>query len=123
MRRPGPKLHSMSCCAPIRRHLRATQRLVQKAGRGQRNGQYHSFMSNNVLSSPILLATAAAMLSLIGPASGAAADGAGPTYSKQVAPILYHHCTGCHRPGQIGFAQRLDSYEDAKSWASAIRDQ
>jgi hypothetical protein len=80
-------------------------------------------VSNNVLRSPILMATAAAMLSLIGPALGADADGAVPTYSKQVAPILYYHCTGCHRAGQIGFAQLLDSYDNAKSWASAIREQ
>jgi mono/diheme cytochrome c family protein len=75
------------------------------------------------LSLPVSFVVAAAVLSLTGPALGAEADGAVPTYSKQVAPIFYDHCTGCHRPGQIGFAQRLDSYENAKTWASAIREQ
>ena len=26
----------------------------------------------------------------------------GPTYSRDVAPILYKNCTMCHRPGEIG---------------------
>src|SRR5277367_5283534 len=102
MRRPGLRLHSMSYCAPTR--LAVT-------------------LNNSALRPSISIATAAAMLSLIGPALGAEADGAVPTYSKQVAPIFYDHCTSCHRPGQIGFAQRLDSYENAKSWASAVREQ
>ena len=25
-----------------------------------------------------------------------------PTFSKDVAPILYKHCVSCHRPGEIG---------------------
>lgn len=25
-----------------------------------------------------------------------------PTFSKDVAPILYKNCTNCHRPGEIG---------------------
>jgi hypothetical protein len=26
---------------------------------------------------------------------------AGPTFTKDVAPILYKSCTNCHRPGEI----------------------
>ena len=26
---------------------------------------------------------------------------AAPTYSKDVAPILFANCTSCHRPGEI----------------------
>jgi hypothetical protein len=29
------------------------------------------------------------------------APSAGPTYSKDVAPILFKNCTSCHRPGKL----------------------
>src|SRR5580698_997316 len=118
MRRLAPRLHSMNCCAPIRQYRGRSQRLWLKAKRRQR-----ARPGSVVLSSPASFATAAAILLLMSPAFGAEAGGTMPTYSKQVAPILYDHCTGCHRPGQIGFAQRLDSYDNAKTWASAIREQ
>jgi hypothetical protein len=51
----------------------------------------------------------------------AGAQGAGPTFSKDVAPVLYEHCTTCHRPGEIA-PMSLLSYEDARPWARAIRD-
>lgn len=42
-----------------------------------------------------------------------------PTYTKDIAPILYTHCATCHRPGQIGpFA--LLSYEDARKRAKQL---
>jgi len=34
--------------------------------------------------------------------SAAGARAAIPTFSKDVAPILYKNCVGCHRPGEIG---------------------
>ncbi len=45
-----------------------------------------------------------------------------PTFAKDVAPILYKNCTSCHRPGEIG-PMPLISYEDARPWAKAIRDE
>ena len=45
-----------------------------------------------------------------------------PTYSKDVAPILYKHCTVCHRPGDIA-PMSLLSYEDTRPWARSIRGQ
>jgi hypothetical protein len=39
--------------------------------------------------------------SLILIATGAAQIRSTPTFSKDVAPILYRHCTNCHRPGEI----------------------
>ena len=30
------------------------------------------------------------------------ARGEGPTYSKDVAPILLKNCAGCHPPGEVG---------------------
>src|SRR5712691_5333988 len=44
---------------------------------------------------------------------------AGPTYSRDVAPILYKNCTGCHRPGEIG-PMPLLTYENAYPWAKSI---
>jgi mono/diheme cytochrome c family protein len=43
----------------------------------------------------------------------------GPTYSHDVAPILYKNCTACHRPGEIG-PMSLLSYKDARPWAKSI---
>ena len=42
------------------------------------------------------------------------------TYSKDVAPILYRNCTGCHRPNDIA-PMSLLTYKAARPWASAIR--
>ena len=45
-----------------------------------------------------------------------------PTFSKDVAPILYKNCAGCHRPGEIG-PMPLLTYKDARPWAKSIRDE
>jgi hypothetical protein len=45
-----------------------------------------------------------------------------PTFSKDVAPILYKNCVGCHRPGEIG-PMSLLTYADARPHAKAIRDE
>jgi hypothetical protein len=46
---------------------------------------------------------------------------AGPTFTKDVAPILYKSCAGCHRPGEIAPMSLLD-YKSARPWAKAIRE-
>ena len=45
---------------------------------------------------------------------------AAPTFTKDVAPILYEHCATCHRAGEIG-PMPLLTYQDARPWAKAIR--
>jgi hypothetical protein len=45
-----------------------------------------------------------------------------PTYSKDVAPILYKHCTTCHRPGEIA-PMSLLTYASARPYAKSIRDE
>jgi hypothetical protein len=45
-----------------------------------------------------------------------------PTFSKDVAPILFKNCVGCHRPGEIA-PMSLLTYKDARPWAKAIRDE
>ena len=44
---------------------------------------------------------------------------AAPTYSRDIAPILYRNCTNCHRPGEIG-PMSLLSYQDVRPWAKSI---
>src|SRR5690349_15940293 len=46
---------------------------------------------------------------------------AAPTFSKDVAPILYQKCVSCHHPGEIAPMSLLD-YKSARPWAKAIRD-
>ena len=61
-----------------------------------------------------------ALAGLIGLASSAFAQSpAAPTFSKDVAPILYKNCTNCHRAGEIG-PMPLVSFSDARPWAKAI---
>ncbi len=43
------------------------------------------------------------------------------TYSRDVAPILYQHCTGCHHPNDIAPMSLMD-YKAARPWAKAIRE-
>jgi hypothetical protein len=45
-----------------------------------------------------------------------------PTFAKDVAPILYGSCVGCHRPGEVA-PMSLISYEDVRPWAKAIRSK
>ena len=59
------------------------------------------------------------MTLLIGPPRSWPAP-AGPTFTKDIAPILYKNCVGCHRPGEIAPMSLLD-YESARPWAKAIR--
>jgi hypothetical protein len=42
-----------------------------------------------------------------------------PTFSKDVAPILYKNCTSCHRPGQFA-PMSLLTYADARPWIRSI---
>jgi mono/diheme cytochrome c family protein len=57
-----------------------------------------------------------------GPGQGPAAKAAIPTFTKDVAPILYKNCTGCHRPGEIG-PMSLLTYVDVRPRAKDIRDK
>lgn len=48
------------------------------------------------------------------------AEGQTVTWSEHIAPIIYKHCTGCHRPGEIA-PFSLTSYQDAANWAYTIK--
>jgi mono/diheme cytochrome c family protein len=42
-----------------------------------------------------------------------------PTFTRDVAPILFKHCVNCHRPGEAA-PMSLMSYENARPYARAI---
>src|SRR5690348_7482793 len=43
------------------------------------------------------------------------------TFARDIAPILYHHCASCHRPGQSAPFSLL-TYDDAVRHATLIAD-
>jgi mono/diheme cytochrome c family protein len=47
--------------------------------------------------------------------------GAGPTFNKDIAPILWTNCSGCHRPGEVGPFSLL-TYKDAAKRASDLAE-
>ena len=59
---------------------------------------------------------AAAVASLAGVGAAAAPD---VTFSRDVAPIVYHHCAGCHHAGAVA-PFPLDSYADVAKRAHLI---
>ncbi len=42
------------------------------------------------------------------------------TYSEHIAPIVYSHCTSCHRVGEIG-PFPLTNYQEVSSWGNMIK--
>ncbi|MGH9673207.1 MAG: hypothetical protein ACRD44_08500 [Bryobacteraceae bacterium] len=50
-----------------------------------------------------------------------AAVDAAPTFTRDVAPILFRRCVSCHRPGEIAPMSLLD-YKSARPWAKSIRE-
>ena len=49
----------------------------------------------------------------------ASAWAAAPTYNRDIAPILYQNCAGCHRPGEVAPFPLL-TYQDTAKRASLI---
>jgi hypothetical protein len=45
-----------------------------------------------------------------------------PTFSSDVAPILYKNCATCHRPGEIA-PMSLLTYEQTRPWAKSIKEK
>lgn len=42
------------------------------------------------------------------------------TYAEHIAPIIYNHCSSCHRPGEIG-PMALTNYDEVKAWGQTIK--
>jgi hypothetical protein len=74
----------------------------------------------------LLLATVSAGLYLSSSGSAQAPAPASratpPTFSRDVAPILYAKCASCHRPGEIG-PMALTTFREARPWARAIQQK
>ncbi|MDQ6705740.1 MAG: cytochrome c [Acidobacteriota bacterium] len=43
------------------------------------------------------------------------------TWAEEISRIVYKHCASCHRDGGEAFS--LTTYDEARPWAKAIRDQ
>lgn len=61
-----------------------------------------------------------AALSCILPAGDTSSSA--PTFTRDVAPILYKNCAGCHRAGEIA-PMSLLTYEETRPWAKSIREK
>jgi hypothetical protein len=44
------------------------------------------------------------------------------TFNRDVAPIFFKSCVGCHRPGELA-PMPLLTYKDARPWARSIREK
>ena len=74
----------------------------------------------------IVIGIVTVMISSIGVAglSAAGANGAEtvPTFTKDVAPILYEACVMCHRPGEVA-PMSLISYRETRPWGRSIKNK
>ena len=63
-----------------------------------------------------------ALVVVVGPpvfAAGGAEET--PTFTKDVAPIIFENCITCHRPNHIA-PMTLGTYEEVRPWARSIKD-
>ena len=68
---------------------------------------------------------AGALVFALATVTGVSAQGSAeavPTFSKDVAPILFDNCAVCHRPGEVA-PMSLLSYQDARPWSRAIKEK
>jgi hypothetical protein len=73
---------------------------------------------------PVLVGTIALAVATIGQVQNVKTAGlaptAVPTFTKDVAPIMFAKCTTCHRAGEVAPMTFL-SYEDVRPWARVIK--
>ncbi len=73
-----------------------------------------------IVAGVVLVVTAVSAKVETAPPAAAGAPAASPTFAKDVAPIVYSKCAGCHRPGEVA-PMSLLSFEDVRPWAKAIK--
>src|SRR5215470_12439677 len=61
-----------------------------------------------------------AALLLLSCATRSPAASGSPTFSRDVAPILFTRCVECHRPGEAA-PMAFTSYSEVRPWAKAIK--
>ncbi|MFN0109611.1 MAG: c-type cytochrome [Blastocatellia bacterium] len=66
-----------------------------------------------------LVLTGAFLIQKAGSANGKVT--AQVTFSKDVAPIIFNNCAGCHQPGETA-PMALLNYKQARPWAKSIRE-
>src|SRR3954447_21726092 len=69
----------------------------------------------------VLLLGVAATFAAV-PDAAAAPAGAVPTFTKDVAPIVFEKCASCHRKGEVA-PMTLTSYDEVRPWAKVIRNK
>ena len=74
-----------------------------------------------MMKATILLGVGVMLLVMSGPTVTTTSEN-NVTFTKDVAPIFYKNCTGCHRPGEIA-PMSLLTYNDARPWAKSIREK
>lgn len=52
----------------------------------------------------------------------ASTDAAKPTFTKDVAPIMFNRCVECHRSGEVA-PMSLTNYKEVRPWAKAIKER
>ena len=67
----------------------------------------------------LISSLALAAVAASAPVLAATAADAGPTYNRDVAPILAESCVSCHRANQIG-PMSLLTYDEVRPWAKSI---
>ena len=70
---------------------------------------------------PVLIA-AASLGALAGAVNGTNPTRPPVTFSKDVAPIFFEKCAGCHRSGEAAPMSML-TYAEARPWAKSIREK
>ena len=65
---------------------------------------------------------AAAVGSIVNVHTAPVAAATVPTFTKDVAPIVFEKCASCHRTGEVA-PMTLLSYEDVRPWAKVIRSK
>jgi hypothetical protein len=71
------------------------------------------------LAGPLGLAASVTLL-VTGSTMSAQGQGASPTFTKDVLPIVQRSCQQCHRPG-TGAPMSLMTYQDVRPWVRSIR--
>jgi hypothetical protein len=69
-----------------------------------------------------IVLVAAASIVTSGASPQTASTAASPTFSSDVAPIMYAKCVGCHRPGEPA-PMSLITFKDVRPWANSIREK
>ena len=67
-----------------------------------------------------VLLVAVTLLGVSGGAAPPAVAPAAPTFTQDIAPILYKSCVSCHRTGEMA-PMSLISYEEVRPWAKSIK--